>query len=96
MSDELEVAKAIATHPATGGAAAITLISWLLNKVWRGHRHEIANLKDTDAKQGAAIVKLYEKFDAHALRDEDSFRSLQQQMADNHSEVLKHLLELKR
>lgn len=94
MSDEFQTAKDIATHPATGGGALV-VISWLINKVWRGHRHEVAGMKAATVLNTSSIGELDKKLEAHSQRDEDSFRELQNTIARNHAEVLTHLINLK-
>jgi hypothetical protein len=57
MSEELEAAKALATHPASIGSAVIAAMGWLANKVWRGHRHEISNMKQATATMAVVLDK---------------------------------------
>lgn len=64
MSEEIEVAKAVATHPLSLGGFGLTVIGWLFNRVWRGHRHEIANMKLATA---AAVTVLEKKADKSEL-----------------------------
>lgn len=94
MSDEFEVAKQVATHPATG-IGGVSLLAWLANKVWRGHRHEVASMKSATVNNSEAIKLLDHKLDAHALLDQELFRDIQKQMSENHKEVLEHLIKLK-
>ena len=95
MSVEFQTAKDIATHPATTGGGALVVISWLINKVWRGHRHEITSMKAATVNNADSIGELDKKLDAHAQRDEDSFRELQKTIAANHAELLTHLITLR-
>ena len=94
MSDEFQTMRDIATHPATGTGIA-GVLSFLLHKVWRGHRHEIMSMKSATVNNAHAIDELDKKLDAHALRDEDSFRTLQQTISRNHTELLELLINLK-
>jgi hypothetical protein len=84
MTTEFQVAKDVATHPATVVAGAVSLIGWLANKVWRGQRLEIANIKD-------ALEKLGEKLEQHQERDEELFREVTRRMDDHHAEILRAL-----
>ncbi len=90
MSDEIETAKQIATHPLSL-TSLVAAVGWLGNKVWRGHRHEVANMKDSISKQGEWLAKLYEKLEAHQRRDEEMFLEVTKSMGDNHAELLKLL-----
>ena len=94
MNDEFQTVKDIATHPATGTGIA-GILSFLIHKVWRGHRHEITSMKSATVNNANAIGELDKKLEAHALRDEDSFRTLQQTISKNHTESLGILINLK-
>ena len=96
MSDEYQALKEVASHPAAGGSLLAMALGFLANKVWRGHRHEVANMKSVSTNNTASIVKLDDKLEAHIQRDHDTHAQLLQQMADNHKEVLDHLINLKR
>jgi hypothetical protein len=96
MSDELQALKDVASHPAAGGSVVIAVFAWLSNKVWRGHRHEVAGMKQVSANNTEVIRLLDEKLDAHSQRDHDVHTELLQTIARNHSEVLEHLINLKR
>ena len=94
MSDEFKTVKDIATHPATGTGIA-GILSFLIHKVWRGHRHEIASMKSASVHNAAAIVELDKKFDEHIQRDHDVHTELLNTISRNHKEVLEHLINLK-
>jgi hypothetical protein len=64
-ADEMQAVKDVATHPATGGLG-LALIGWLANKVWRGYRHEINNIKQ-DISALTEVVT--EKADKEDVRD---------------------------
>ena len=95
MSDEFQTMKDIATHPATGGTGLLALISFLAHKVWRGHRHEITNMKSATVNNANAISELDKKLDAHIQRDHDTHTELLNTISRNHKEVLEHLINLK-
>lgn len=90
MSDEIEAAKQIATHPLSL-TSLVAAVGWLGNKVWRGHRLEMANMKDMQDKHGEYIAKLYEKLNEHAANDSEKFLELTQTIGANHAELLKLL-----
>ena len=95
MSDEFQSIKDIAIHPATGGAGALAVITWLVNKVWRGQRHEIASMKSAAVNNAHAIGELDKKLDAHIQRDHDTHTELLNTISSNHKEILEHLINLK-
>lgn len=95
MADELQAVKDIVAHPVTGGGLVAAVVGWLANKVWRGHRHEIAGMKNATTLNSAALAKLDEELKAHALLDQELFREIKDQMARNHTELLEHLINLK-
>lgn len=92
MSDEIETAKQLATHPLSI-TSLVAAVGWLGNKVWRGHRQEIGGMKASIGKQGEWIAKLYEKLEAHQRRDEEMFLEVTRTMGANHAEILKLLGE---
>lgn len=61
MSEEFEAVKAVATHPVSIGSAVFGVMGWLANKVWRGYRHEINNMKQATASHGVALEKKADK-----------------------------------
>lgn len=83
----------LATHPATigGGGASMAVVYFLANKVWRGHRHEVSNMKQSIENNGKSVEKLFEKLEEHAQRDTDQFREISNKMSDNHAELLRVL-----
>lgn len=83
MSDELEVAKAVATHPASIGSAVIAVMGWLANKVWRGHRHELANMKQTTATMALVLEKKAPQSEVDAAwREIEKRRDIEAKMFD--------------
>lgn len=70
MSEELEAVQAVATHPASIGSAVMAVMGWLANKVWRGHRHEIANMKQAAANNLAVLEKKSDQTELDAAWDE--------------------------
>lgn len=98
MSGEIEVAKEIASHPASL-LTATGLIGWLGNKVWRGFRHEIADIKQTQTSSNAALwkeidkrreteEKLFDQMREHEGQDRDRFERQEASSRDRHDEIM--------
>lgn len=94
VSDDFETVKQVATHPLSLSSVA-AVFAWLMNKVWRVHRHEMANVKDSVSKQGEWLGKLYEKLDQHIREDNERFekhgdgvKELLKRMDDHHAAIL--------
>lgn len=80
----------IAMHPATVTGSG-GLVLFLANKVWRGHRHEIANMKQATENHAKILEKLFDKIAEHSDRDIEQFREIAKSMSDNHAELLRVL-----
>lgn len=81
----------LATHPAALGSGGTGLFLWLSNKVWRGHRHEVNNMKQAIEGNGKSVEKLFQKLEEHAQRDTDQFREISEKISGNHAELLRVL-----
>jgi len=99
MSQEFETAKEIAGHPASWIATATAAIGWLGNKLWRAHRHEIANIQQTAESSNAAIwkeidkrraieEKLFDQMRDHEKQDRDRFERQENASRDRHDELI--------
>lgn len=83
--------------PVTWGAVlgvGGVIIAWLLNKLWRAHRHEINGLKGTDAN----LLRLLDRLDGEIKRrevdDRQRFERFTEDAHVRHEEVLVQLGEL--
>lgn len=99
MSDELEAVKQVAAHPMSWLAAAGTAISWLGNRLWRAHRHEISNIQQTQTAANTAIwkefdrhrdieAKIFDQMRDHEKADADRFERQESASRDRHDEMM--------
>lgn len=99
MSVELEAAKDVVTHPASWLAVATAVVSWLGNKLWKAHRHEIADIKQVQASSSAAIwkeidkrreidEKFFDQMREHEGQDRDRFERQEESNRDRHDEIM--------
>lgn len=99
MSGELEAAKEVVSHPASWMTAATGIVGWLGNKLWRGFRHEIADIKQVQVASSASIwkeldkrrdieAKLFDQIREHESQDRDRFERQEESSRDRHDEIM--------
>lgn len=99
MSAELDTAKEVIAHPASWFAAATATVGWLGNKLWRAHRHEMANIQQTEASATAAIwkemdrhrdtqAKIFDQLRDHETKDMERFERQENSSRDRHDEMM--------
>lgn len=98
MSGELETVKDVVSHPLS--LASVTgVLAWMGNKLWKGYRHEIADMKQTQASSTAAIwkeidkrreidEKFFDQMREHEGQDRDRFEKQEESNRDRHDEIM--------
>lgn len=81
------------TWGAVVGVGAI-IIAWLVNKLWRAFRHEIAGLQQTDANLLRLVNRVDEEIKQREKDDRERWEAATEDAHSHHEEVLVTLGEL--
>lgn len=83
VEEAAKVATASPALTATIGTAFAAAVGWLLNKLWRSHRHEIVDMKQTATRLAEVVEKKAEKTEtANCLRHiEELYRNAEKDRA---------------